>query len=101
MRSTSLRTSGWFPSRKCWSWRERARSGWTGSGRYGERGARDQAPLPEGDRIARRDGVLTLAEGLLEGDARSLARAMSLVENGAPEAEALLDRIYGKKAPAP
>jgi len=26
---------------------------------------------------------------------------MSLVENGAPEAEALLDRIYGAKAPAP
>jgi len=26
---------------------------------------------------------------------------MSLVENGAPEAEALLDRIYGKRAPAP
>jgi LAO/AO transport system kinase len=26
---------------------------------------------------------------------------MSLVENGAPEAEALLDRIYGKKPPAP
>jgi GTPase len=26
---------------------------------------------------------------------------MTLVENGAPEAEALLDRIYGKKPPAP
>ncbi|HYQ89529.1 MAG TPA: methylmalonyl Co-A mutase-associated GTPase MeaB [Candidatus Binatia bacterium] len=44
---------------------------------------------------------MTLAEDLLSGDARSLARAMSLVENGAPEAEALLDRIYGKRAPAP
>ncbi len=30
-----------------------------------------------------------------------MARAMSLVENGAPEAEALLDAIYGKKPAAP
>jgi len=29
------------------------------------------------------------------------ARGMSLVENGAPEAEALLESVYGKKAPAP
>jgi len=45
--------------------------------------------------------VATLSEELLQGNARSLARAMSLVENGAPEAESLLDRIYGKKPPAP
>jgi LAO/AO transport system kinase len=37
----------------------------------------------------------------MDGDARSLARAMSLVEDGAPEAEALLDRIYGARPPAP
>ena len=43
----------------------------------------------------------SLAQELLRGDARSLARAMSLVENGAPEAEALLDRIYGSRPPAP
>ncbi|HMI30471.1 MAG TPA: methylmalonyl Co-A mutase-associated GTPase MeaB [Candidatus Limnocylindrales bacterium] len=42
-----------------------------------------------------------MAQDLLSGDARSLARAMSLVENGAPEAEALLDRIYGARPPAP
>jgi LAO/AO transport system kinase len=44
---------------------------------------------------------LTLAKDLIRGDARSLARAMSLVEDGAPEAEALLDRIYGARPPAP
>jgi len=38
---------------------------------------------------------------LLRGDARSLARAMSLVENGAPEAEALLDEVYGARPPSP
>ena len=32
---------------------------------------------------------------------RAMARAMSLVENGAPEAEALLESVYGKKGPAP
>jgi LAO/AO transport system kinase len=42
-----------------------------------------------------------LAQELIRGDARSLARAMSLVEDGAPEAEALLDRIYGARPPAP
>ena len=45
--------------------------------------------------------VAAIAEGVLRGDARQLARAMSLVENGAPEAEALLDALYGKKGPAP
>jgi len=43
----------------------------------------------------------SLAEELLQGDARSLARAMSLVENGAPEAEALLERVYGARPAAP
>ncbi len=42
-----------------------------------------------------------LAEELLRGDARSLARAMSLVENGAPEAEALLERVYRARPAAP
>ncbi len=42
-----------------------------------------------------------LVQDLLRGDARSLARAMSLVENGAPEAESLLDQVYGRKPPAP
>jgi LAO/AO transport system kinase len=38
---------------------------------------------------------------ILGGDARALARGMTLVENGAPEAEALLDAVYGKKPAAP
>jgi LAO/AO transport system kinase len=45
--------------------------------------------------------VSTLAADILRGDARGAARAMSLVENGAPEAEALLESIYGKRAAAP
>jgi LAO/AO transport system kinase len=45
--------------------------------------------------------VAGLAKDILAGDARAVARAMSLVENGAPEAEALLDAIYGKKPAAP
>ena len=45
--------------------------------------------------------VTTLAAEILRGDARATARGMSLVENGAPEAEALLESVYGKKAPAP
>lgn len=47
------------------------------------------------------DSVAALAKDILAGDARAVARAMSLVENGAPEAEALLDAIYGKKPEAP
>jgi LAO/AO transport system kinase len=39
----------------------------------------------------------TPADEILGGDARALARGMTLVENGAPEAEALLDAVYGKK----
>lgn len=46
-------------------------------------------------------GVAGLVKELLRGDARSLARAMSLVENGAPEAEALLDEVYGARPPSP
>ncbi|MFH1278714.1 MAG: methylmalonyl Co-A mutase-associated GTPase MeaB [Candidatus Eisenbacteria bacterium] len=37
-----------------------------------------------------------LAERLLQGDRVALARAISLVENGSPRAEALLDRLYSK-----
>jgi LAO/AO transport system kinase len=42
-----------------------------------------------------------LADEILRGDSRALARAMTLVENGAPEAEALLDAVFGKRPPAP
>jgi LAO/AO transport system kinase len=45
--------------------------------------------------------VASLAAGILKGDARLLARAMSLVENGEPEAEAVLEALYGKKPAAP
>ena len=57
------------------------------------------APAPKASR--RVDSVAELAEAIQKGDARAVARAMSLVENGAPEAEALLDAIYGKKPEAP
>jgi len=43
----------------------------------------------------------SLAGEILGGDARALARGMTLVENGASEAEALLDAVYGKKPAAP
>src|SRR6266850_2628900 len=88
---------------------ERAR-GHDRAGRHSERGPRRQAPLPKGHRVARRARVLTagpaggvaeLSEALLRGDSRALARAMSLVENGAPEAEALLDKVYGRRPAAP
>lgn len=52
-------------------------------------------------RAPKTERVATLAKEILAGDARAVARAMSLVENGAPEAEALLDAIYGKKPEAP
>jgi len=42
-----------------------------------------------------------LAKDILSGDSRALARGMSLVENGALEATALLDALYGKKPAAP
>jgi LAO/AO transport system kinase len=45
--------------------------------------------------------VASLAEGILQGDARHLARAMTLVENGAPEAGSILEALYGKRAAAP
>ncbi len=38
---------------------------------------------------------------LLAGDARSLARAMTLVENEGPEAESLLDGVYGQREAPP
>jgi LAO/AO transport system kinase len=42
-----------------------------------------------------------LGQEILSGDSRALARGMTLVENGAPEAQALLDALYGKKPAAP
>jgi LAO/AO transport system kinase len=45
--------------------------------------------------------VAALVASVLAGDARSLARAMSLVENEAPEAEAILDGVYGRRGPPP
>jgi LAO/AO transport system kinase len=42
-----------------------------------------------------------LAEEILRGDSRAVARAMSLIENGAPEAGSLLEGLYGKRPPAP
>jgi LAO/AO transport system kinase len=59
------------------------------------RGGAATARAPESGSVA------GLAKDILAGDARAVARAMSLVENGAPEAEALLDAIYGKKPEAP
>lgn len=47
------------------------------------------------------DSAAALAESILNGDARAVARAMTLVENGAPQAEALLDAVYGKKPESP
>ncbi len=46
-------------------------------------------------------GVSTLADDVLRGDPRAAARAMSWIENGAADAEALLDAVYGKKPAAP
>jgi LAO/AO transport system kinase len=37
-----------------------------------------------------------LVAGVLAGDRRALARAITLVENGAPEAEALVRGVYGR-----
>jgi LAO/AO transport system kinase len=45
--------------------------------------------------------VASLAEAVLRGDAHSLARAMTLVENGDLGAEALLEALYGRKPAAP
>ena len=38
----------------------------------------------------------SLIEGVLAGDVRSLARAVSIVEDGRPEAEAILQALYPK-----
>jgi LAO/AO transport system kinase len=46
-------------------------------------------------------GGASLADEVLRGDSRAAARAMSLVENGTPDAVALLDAVYGKRAAAP
>ncbi|MGE5175788.1 MAG: methylmalonyl Co-A mutase-associated GTPase MeaB [Hyphomicrobiales bacterium] len=43
----------------------------------------------------------SLVERILAGEAPALARAMTLVEAGAPEAESILDAVYGKRTPAP
>ena len=43
----------------------------------------------------------SIAEQILGGDSRALARGMTLVENGATEATPLLDALYGKKPAAP
>ncbi|HEY7728824.1 MAG TPA: methylmalonyl Co-A mutase-associated GTPase MeaB [Candidatus Eisenbacteria bacterium] len=42
-----------------------------------------------------------LVREVLQGDSRALARAMSLVENEAPTAEAILDGVYGRRDPPP
>ena len=47
------------------------------------------------------DAVGPLAKAILEGSPKAVARAMSLVENSAPESEALLDAIFGKRPAAP
>ncbi len=47
-------------------------------------------PLDEG----RRAYLSTLIEGLLAGQRRALARALTFVENGGPEAQWLLKRLY-------
>ena len=36
----------------------------------------------------------TLAKGILKGDVRAIARGISLVENGAPTAPALLKALF-------
>jgi LAO/AO transport system kinase len=45
--------------------------------------------------------VEALAEEILRGDPRALSRGMTLVENGARDAGALLDAVYGKRPPVP
>lgn len=43
----------------------------------------------------------TLAQEVLKGDPLSLARAMSRVENGDDDAEAILEAVYGQRPAAP
>jgi LAO/AO transport system kinase len=47
------------------------------------------------------EAVGSLAAEILKGSPKAVARAMSLVENGAPESEALLDAVFGKRPAAP
>jgi LAO/AO transport system kinase len=54
---------------------------------------------PAAGNAAADGAVAALVSAVLAGDARSLARAMSLVENEAPEAEAILDGVYGRREP--
>lgn len=46
-------------------------------------------------------GVATMIEGILGGDARAAARAMSLIEDAAPSASGILDALFGKRPAAP
>jgi LAO/AO transport system kinase len=39
---------------------------------------------------------VTLADGVVSGDVRALARAVSIVEDGEPQAEELLKALYPK-----
>ena len=43
----------------------------------------------------------SVAEQILRGDARAVARGMTLIENGSPAGETLLDLVFGKREPAP
>ena len=45
--------------------------------------------------------VAVVAEAVLRGDARALARAMTWVENADPGAEGILEALYGKRSAAP
>jgi LAO/AO transport system kinase len=47
------------------------------------------------------DGAAALVREVLDGSARALARAMSLVENEAPEAGMILDGVYGRRPEPP
>ncbi len=58
-----------------------------------------EAPGPAG--AAPPTPVATLAEAVLRGDARSLARAMTWVENGDAGTEGILEALYGKRPAAP
>lgn len=64
-------------------------------------GAAPRSPAPA-TRVATSAALpRALASDILSGDTRALARGMSLVENGAPEAWPLLDVLYGKRPAAP
>ena len=59
------------------------------------------APKPTASAAPAAEAVGQLAQAILEGSPKAVARAMSLVENSAPESEALLDAIFGKRPAAP